>query len=318
VSSRGLKSPRRFATLLAAALALAAPELAARPRISVARGSGAAACPDAVALEARVEAILGRPLRHEGPPLGLDIEIFAEPSGLAAVLRVTGGRQGVRSLRDDDLDCSGLAEALALMLAMLLEEQEREPAPGPAPPLAPAPPPPPAPATPSAAPPSWWRPWAGGGLATGWLPGEHGFLTAGASWHRGALSLGLGAFALSSTSVSLPPGQVDVRLQGGLARACWQGMVAQTSLGACGLMAGGFFQAAGEGFLQNRSARPAWWAPGAGLEASRGVGGPLEAWLRLDALVALRAQRFQVEDVGLSPALPRVGAALQLGLALRL
>lgn len=310
------------ASLALVALLGVSREAAARPRLSVARSPEASSCPDTEALRSQIEGVLGRPAFSQGseggPPLGFDVEIFAQNQGFAATIRVTGSRQGQRALHDAGPGCAGLGEALALTLAMLLDD--REPLDQPAPTPAPTPAPGPAPKRPEPPdrPATSLRAWLGGGVAAGLLSSVRPVLAGGADLSlAGPVRLGLGARWVPSERIRLGPGAVEVALLGLDARGCLRLLAgSRASLDGCALLAGGFFQATGVDYLENRSARPGWLAAGLGAQAAGTFAAPLGWVLRIDGLGSLREQRFLVRDVGLTPPLSRLSVTLHGGLSL--
>lgn len=147
--------------LLIATVLFAVPASAQTPpaaRLVYARGSGAGACPDEVALRTAVAGRLGYDPFRPDAPLTVAATIARSRGALRAEVEVrdaAGQVSGSRQLTSSQNDCAELSAAMALAISLAIDPlgAHREPAPRPAPaPAPPTPPPVPAPPAPSPAP----------------------------------------------------------------------------------------------------------------------------------------------------------------------
>lgn len=311
-----------FSLLLGIGVLFDTSTVLAQPQLSVARGEGASSCPDASELQLQIEAILGRPMSsEENANIHLSVEIFTQNSGFFAIIRVAGDRQGERSLQDPGTDCIGLRDALAVSLAMLLDARELPPENTKLVVVNEQPKSPPAPivSLPSSVSSFSARTWLGGGIKTGIFSSIRPSLTAGFELNLSRIFfVGLDAFWLSAEQIPLGPGHVNITLAAGSLRSCTRWSPHEKfSLGGCGLIAAGGFRASGSGFRENRTAGPNWLALGAGVFASGPWTERLGWLLRLDGTWSSREQRFFVQDVGETAALPRLGLGVTAGISFR-
>jgi hypothetical protein len=308
--------------LLASLLGLGGASAEAREttgRLFVARAEQALECPDAEALRARVEGLMGRAaLSSNGPPeVNLEVQISRRSHGYRAVVRVSGTSSGIRELEDEGPGCDSLADALTVTLAVLLDWQGGStltPKPLPTSPPAALPP---GPAPPAPAP----EPWSpslglalGGGLAPRVLPHLSSFVALELELElRRSVRLAAGGFWLPEQSQRLQEGTITTGYAGGLALGCMPLRAGPVELGPCGGLALGRFWTRGEGYDQNSQVRRLWIAPGLGLDSRGPLGKRLSWTLRALGHVPLRAQTISVADVG-TVEVPRAGVFVKIGL----
>jgi hypothetical protein len=286
----GSPSSRRAGALLAAAACLfgAGRAKAAEPLVTVARGEGAADCPDTPRLSAALARVLGDRARDVRALPRFGVELRREGGRYLADVRHLGPESATRHIEDTSLTCAGLTEALVVTLAILLDEIEakrRPPPPAPEPPpVEPKPPePPPAPpaGVPAAAPPARAptpprrraapRPMtvalepglvAGAGLVPGLGLGPT--LATRVSFSP-LLSGALAGFWLPPTSTSSGGGDVDVGLAAALLRGCATSpsLLSFLSISTCAEIAAGALSGDAAGFEVTRAATRPFVAVGA-------------------------------------------------------
>ncbi len=282
------------------------------------RGEGAAACPDAVALGARVWV-----LRPESLPEALRVEVRfeREGAGYVATLQTSGRLRATRVLRASGPGCEGLADATAVSLSMLFDlppEASPEPAVAASPSTARNLPP-------ARRPAPWyaWRAWLAAGGALAWqLPSKAGGLARvdALAAPTPSLLVGVGGALGPSGSVERGGGEVEVGLGFASARACWLawGEARGPRAGACALGAVGQLRGRGQGYALDREARRAWYALGGGLLASGPLAGPLGWLAEGSALAPLGRESFSIDEIGQVYRTPALGLLTSASLTVQI
>jgi hypothetical protein len=305
------KAPRGAA--LRNALAMLAFGLVAAPaqaeeiggsRLGVARGEGALDCPDEAHFTRQVAAIAGR-RTEQG--LIIEIEFVRRREGLEANLRVSGPRQGRRTLSDPGPACAALAEATAVTVAILLDPQTTEqailpPPPPPPPPSVAEPPRTPAPPAPRlglglgpelsgglSATPAW-----GLGLGGSLRPARHGpGAEAGLLWLPGR------AFSLPDVRSASPgDGEVRVALVAARAAGCWWLGGPRLQGAACAEIGAGAYLASGVDYYRTQDSTGLWIGAGPGLRAAGVVRGPVGWGAGVGWFFPLHRHDFVIDRVG--------------------
>lgn len=343
--------------LLWSAAGLAEPFSTFVTRLEVERAAGSEACPDVDGVfQAIARLFPDRAIRRatETEPSVASARVSIRPISLGheALVVVTVPRVGERSLVENDVRCSGLAEALAVTLVMLLEppEQKRDAEPDqpkaetpvaetvpvaeerPAPPLAP-----PKPKAAVAADfdhsESGERPRAREKSITALVDasGVGGFGLLGKPAIGGALGLslyhrsgwgltgsGLRLWAVPAKAVG---GTVTLSLWGGLLGPCYRRqLLGSSKLDACLLVGWGRQQASVEGFLKPEPKTVTWATLGPRLRYVQEVTPSISGFAGLGVLGQLLPQSFSVTQPSGSEArlavaeAPRVGLMAELGL----
>ena len=289
----------------------------------VERANGAARCPDASGLEALVRAHLGE--GDHAAKLG-QLRVRFEPSGTGhrAIVRIAEGAE--RILDDPDPRCVALATGLAITAAALLDDAERDP-PAPTtepPPRSPKPPPRPRysvlPAidrTPAFRPAP--RPVApvslsmGARLSSGILQSDTTALDVLTDLHLPDITLGAGLQWAPDDRLVHPDYVIRYAYVVASARVCYRRpWEEEFGAGLCGLVRIGERTAnqdpAGE------STSGLWVAPGAELDVSRRVVGPVGLYATFASTVPVVANPIDL-DLRVEPS--RVPVTVELAVGLR-
>lgn len=312
-----------------------AQERAATADLEVRRHSAAWRCPSGATFHEHIDAIAGRSAIVLDESIRADVHLvvtFAPgpQGGLVATLDATGARSGTRAFEDAGLDCTALAEAVAVSAALLLDAGwQAPPLPAPAPvPEAAAPAPVPNTVPPAVAPlppaPAFipWQPPPSDDTASArsavklggdtWaLDGWGGFTTAlresgglgfGAMGRRrsGPASVGVGASFVAPSEVSaFGAGTVDAYALGAAVEGCLEVLVVDiaTTVSPCATSALRTVVASGDYQRDGTGAQPMLGLGGALTIASR-VAGPVSVLARGSALGEVVRPTFQVEDDG--------------------
>jgi hypothetical protein len=255
-------------------------------RLEVARGPGAASCPDADALTDALRARLGSAPVAPGAPVVIEVEIRLTSGDFVSTVRASGGKRGVRTLSADGPTCDALFEALVVSLLVLLDRDPERPE---------VAPPQPQPA--SGTKPSFWL--GGGGAVTQDLPdGLSGALFGEVGVRYGPHGLWLGGLFTPERQIPFGPGWVDVSANGGQLRACtllWSTGAVRTDACALGLLMalrGRSREYTGEG----SEIRP-WWLAGAGAELGFLPAPWLTAGLSARLLIAPKREAFSIRGL---------------------
>jgi hypothetical protein len=255
--------------------------------IVVSRTPDARDCPDTAGVAARIERITGSSVSS---PDGGTTVVVADFSRIGtsyeAKIKLTGGREGERVLRDESANCDALADAVAVATALLLDPASRPPASA-------------RDATAHDA--SWWGLWF-----TGRFGGGAG-LVGGPSWMAGAgleASLGpltsvhLGGVVNGARERELGVGTVEVRLWF-VELGAFRSLTGETfKLGPSLELMAGALRGAGTQYQVTSDASLAWFAVGAGLRADLGVGSRLRLGARSLLVLPTRKHSFSVGYVG--------------------
>jgi hypothetical protein len=273
-------------------------------RLGVARSEGALDCPDEAHFTRQVATIAGR-ATEKG--LILQVEFIRRPEGLEANLRVSGPRQGRRTLTDPGPSCVALADAAAVTVAILLDPQTTEKA-------IPSSPPPPATSAPAPPAPATSRPPAR--LAVGLGPEISGGLTAspalgiglgsalrparqGPGVEAGALWLPRRSFVLPDTLGESPgDGEVQVALVAARVAGCWWGGGPRLQGAACAEVGAGAYLASGVHYYKTQDSSGLWVGAGPGLRAAGVLGGPVGWGAGVSWFFPLHRHDFVVDRLG--------------------
>jgi hypothetical protein len=270
--------------------------------VLVARAPDAADCPDTARFRAAVERIVGRPLG--GPTTDVSVQVdFSRPAGTyEATVRLSGAREGERTLRDEGPTCDALGEAVAVATALLLDAPEPKPERAPVPPES---------------------------ALAGWLSGRFGAgagLVGGPTWVGGAaIEAAIGPVTSIELGASLAGARTSELGAGGVRVGLWYAEVGafrslsgeRIRVGPCVRFLGGVKSGAGEGYPLSSSASLAWFAAGAGAQAELGVGPLLRLGVRAFALVPARKQSFSIGYVGRPYESSPVAAVAEFALAVK-
>jgi len=267
--------------------------------------NGAVSCPDSRELHATVEHIVQRPLLPTSPAdtVFATVSFRRAGTGFAALVQLTGAKQGERWLTDTGESCAPLAQAVAVTLALLVDSR-------------------PAPASSTADLRSHRSRGAlslGLGSTLGLQPSAGLAFDAAleVKWPR--WSVHAGGVYLQPRDAELGPGRVSVRLAWAdvlLCRLLSGGPALQ--LDACAAGAAGWLSGQGEGYPEASQAGFFWSSLGAAIR----LGGPLgERWLwaiTTEGLVPLEQHSFSVGNLGVAYRSDRVGGLARLHLGVRL
>jgi hypothetical protein len=301
---KGLIGGAAILVLLRAALVVAAPLTA---DLGVERAAGAEDCPDASALEAMIARILdapvgARPIGAAGGEVRASVAFSRSAAGYQATLRLSGAKEGQRTLTDTGPRCAALGRAVSITMALVLDTGE-ELAPPPAPSVtvvaAIAPPPPPAPRT-----------LTSGVLS---LTGGPAFGVVGPPSVTGGVELDVGVGRrlhlqvsgqyVAPRSTAFDMGAVNVGLLTAGLGIC--GVLndpeASVHVGVCAWGARGRLRGSGTGFpAANEAHALTYWGVGGGLQ----VHGPLTRRFILgaeaDVLIPVRSYTFSVGNRGVA------------------
>ncbi len=313
---------------LSALLVLLPCAVVAAPRadLTVTRASGAEDCPDAAAVEAMLARIEGTGAL-DGDRVEASVAFARSAVGYAAELRVTGGKDGERTLTDTGPTCTALGRAVSITLALILDAHA-ELAPPPPPVVAPPQAPPlPVPPAPSASSGTRALSMASGVLAATLGPA---FGLVGKPTLTGGLELDVrlarrliveaGGQLAAPRSTTFDTGSVEVGLAVALVGVC--GVLADPDaplvVAACARGVAGQLRGEGAGFASSNGATLGWWGAGGGLEVRGTVG---RRWLlgaSADVVAPLRRDTFSVGNRGVAYGSDAVAAMLRLGIGWRL
>jgi hypothetical protein len=347
--------------IVAFAITLAAGTARAEPIgtwLEVERAPGSENCADADAVFRAMDSLfpereMGRSVDPAHVVASAQVKVRPTSFGHEALVRVTLPRPGERVILVKEVDCRGLADALAVTLVMLLEPPQAPrskridifgPAtiasatanapsvPEPAkttsrPKESPRPSPKPAPAQPDATTagpmPALARRArfdtemsATGMLGIGLLPQLAGGPAIGfAMFHTS----GVGFMAEGTRLWSLPSerggGKVTVRLWGLFVGPCFrQRLSRRAQLDVCLRLGAGLQQAASTGYRAPGNVERPWLVVGPNLVYNRVLSPSLHAYLGLGVVGQLRRETFSVDGVGLVADAPRAGLTADLGL----
>jgi hypothetical protein len=270
--------------------------------LSVARGEGALDCPDEARFSRQVAALTSGAIE---PGLRIQVEFVRRPTGLEATLRVSGPRQGLRSLADPGPSCAALAEAAAVTVALLLDPQSTE---KPAPPRPPPLPPPPLPPPPREAP-------LPARLVLGLGPAISGRLTAqpafgvglggglrpqrrGPGVEAGLLWLPRRAFPLPDPGADAGSGEVRVSLLAARGAGCWWLGDPSFQGAACAEVGAGAYLASGVDYYRTQDSTGLWIGAGPGLRAAGKIAGPVGWGAGASWFFPLHRHDFVIDRVG--------------------
>jgi hypothetical protein len=272
--------------------------------IVVLRAPDANDCPDGARFTGAVERIVGRPLGGAGPDVAVRVEFSRSSGAYEATVRISGAREGERTLRDEGPTCEALGEAVAVATALLVDVPEREAAH-------------PAPAS---------EPRAGVAV---WLSGRGGAgagLVGGLTWTAGGsieatigplMSIELGAGFAGAQRSDLGSGGVRVSLWYAELGAYRSFTGERVRVGPCVRFLGGARSGAGEGYPLASSASLAWWAVGAGVQAETSVGASVRVGARAFALLPARKQSFSIGYVGTAYESSPIAAVAEFAVAVK-
>jgi hypothetical protein len=249
----GLRALALGLAVFGSRLAHAAPVPGAE--LTLSRAPAAASCPD--------EAQIARELRanasaraESSEPLALHVELDASGSAFTAQVRVSGRKQGERSLRAEGPTCDALHDVLLVSLSLLLDDDSDS-----------APPEPRSRATwaPVVAPLTGWL--SAGGAGTRGLPSAWS-----SAWYAGLAlrfqrwDVALAALWAPERSVAFAPGEIAVQTLAARTQGCYalSGRELRVSGCAAGILA--TLRGQAEHFTVNGSERRTWLLLGLGPE----------------------------------------------------
>lgn len=261
----------------------------------------------------------------------IEVNVVRGEGGYTAEVQA-GGR--LRQIADAGPTCAGLAEGLAITLAILLDSDEEparvaSPAPSQPPPPASAPPPVARPAPPPSAPPldvpaaeTELAVHAGVGETVG-LIGPLNVAILGEVTLRvlRSITIGAGALGVPTRTIDFPPGSVDVYLAAASLRACVDALSSSESPGSrggvraslCALGFGGGLHGDGSAYPINREQLRPWFALGVGGHVEGPIWGRLGFSARMNLLIPLTKESFQVDGYGVAFEPARVGVLAAVG-----
>jgi hypothetical protein len=274
---------------------------------------------------------LSSALEREGVGAGdkdvvhLDVAFSRSGSGYTVTVSASGGTTGTRTLHGDDPSCAALTNALVAASALLVDDASSA-----------APELPPTPnalaakatsATPSAlaegprapaTPPSWARfdLDAGAGVAAGVLASAAPLGTAGVAWNpTPRLSIGVELWGVPAQTLAYSPGTISMWLAAGSPFVCGTllGGAAGLRVSACAKPVVGVVHAWGGGYLTDQAETKPWVSLAAGLRAAGHVVGPLQWSARIEPLVLLDPEGFEVDNLGVGYTPQRIGLVATLG-----
>ena len=226
---------------------------------------------------------------------------------------VSGTGAGVRRIVDDDPECQGMAEAIAVALVVLLDaspQQRRASAAAPGP------------ATHEQTAEHPEQTWTWLPVATAWW---HGAISQPPRWggdvggtfaHRSGWGLGARLVRLFPMSQHEGSGEVRVDTIGVSAGPCWRTRLGPVvGAAACAEVAVGRQRAEAIGYLHNSSATRRWMVAGVLTSADGPLLGPLRWRLAVAATARLHRQQYSVQGVGVVQEEPAAVLWLGAGLA---
>jgi len=310
-------------SLLPAVAQAQAGDLPARLRVE--KTFGAEQCPERDALQARVEGILRRPLTLglSGDALALDVRFERAADGaFLAHVSANGSKPGQRLLRDTNLTCDALGEAVSVAIALLLDSALTE-----ANDSAPAQTRAPVAAAQSAprenrdvAPVAEAQRWrgsvaieAGGSYGLGGAGALLGIARLGAA--RGSWFFDVGAGGNLPTERAFDGGAVRTSLVFAGARGCFL-LGHRVRLGPCLELGLGRLHGEGRGYGQAQSSSLPWIAGGLGLAAQAPLAGSAYVGLATTLWVPTRRQTFSVENAGIAWESKPIAGLVTAGLGL--
>jgi hypothetical protein len=257
--------------------------------------------------------------------VGIEVSIRPDPGGHVALLRVSGARQGERTLHERDAACGGLADALAVALVLIVEPDAaaRPPPPSPVEPRARREPraivPPPSRRAPRDRQRSGFEPsYAVGAGAVGAIgvlatPSVGGFAGVEAMLSSGP-GLRLRALRLVADPVFVEPGRITTSVWAGQLGACWRlRRGSGFAITPCVELAVGRQRGAGHDFRRGSYpvTRP-FWSLGPTISTTRELFAGFHAGILGGLGVNLWRQTYLVDDAAESVQ-PRLGVLLALG-----
>jgi hypothetical protein len=251
--------------------------------LTLSRTPAAASCPSeaAIAGELRNRA---NARAESSEPLFLDVKLDARGSAFTAEVRVTGRKQGERSLRAEGPTCDALHDVLVVSLSLLLDDDSETSPESPRqvarPPIA-------------AAPPTGWL--AAGGAGTHGLPSAWSsawFAELGVRFPRWDVSLG-GVWA-PERSVSFGPGEIVVQTLAARAHGCYALSGRELRLSGCAVGLLATLRGQAERFTNNDSQRRTWLLLGVGPELRWFPARALSVGISGQLLASLGRQSFSI------------------------
>ncbi len=286
---------RELAVLLAAWLLFLPAQVSAQERVTASLRVTSTGCMPAEALEARVEAQLGRSVFVHEPAASEDVVVelqqTLEGTGIAVSLELRtpeGQRLGLRTLRTESADCRTLDDELVLVFALLIDLPEEE--------IALLIPPAPPPAEVASVSPLEGAVWIAGTPTVDALPGAALALRAGAEltlFQVLSLEAGLGITLPTSTAQGDAGASFwawSLRLGG-----CMEHRVDIVGLGGCAAVQVGMLESAGFGLDVNEDATRLWVDVALSLRLALRLG-PVEVRLAPGVLVPITRDAFTYFD----------------------
>ena len=287
--------------------------------LTLSTGPSASGCPTEDELARELSA---RSTATPSPtPIELGVRIDAVDGAYIAEIRVSGRKQGERTLRTEGPSCQGLRDALIVSLLLLLDDDPEAPEPpaaAPPPhalaPLAPAEPPATQPRDLAAA--SLWL--EVGAAGTHGLPYEFSAaLDAGITFRARRWEIGASGFWAVPRDVTFPPGTLEVGLWGAALNGCVVPVELSRAfrLSACGVAAAGELSVEPRGFTRAWPRKRPLLLAGLGLEPRYAFGSRVTLGASFSVLAPLLREQFSVEGLGQGYATDRVvgKAGLELG-----
>jgi hypothetical protein len=319
--------------------------------LEVRRARGSEACPDVDRVFRAISRLFPeQPIRRclDATEASASATVRIRPTsvGHEALVRVTRPREGERVILDREVECDGLADALAVALVMLIEPAQIAPpneltelpvAPRdePSQPEASAAPPPNKDRDAASLPlqlddsPSNAPAAHGSHTRRHWLAGARAMAAFGAGLtsepsagagvgfalsSESGLGLALEGHRLLSLPAKQPPGRVELDLWALLGGPCYrQNLASKAHLDSCLAFGVGSQHAESKGYLHDDSKRRPWMVIGPRLDLGVRLYGWLGGFASLSALGHLKPQSFSVEGVGVVAKAPTVGTLLTLG-----
>lgn len=321
------------ASMLAAPFASAQPAATAPLPLVVQRAPGAADCPDAVTLAARVEKLTGRATlvaaTEASGGFTFEVQILKSDDGYTAIVLAAGKS---RQISDPGPTCASLEGALALTLAILADADE----PPPAAPLEPPREPPLAPPVrfpvfvppPYVAPPPRYGPRLLISPIVALSEGLSGSLVPALTLVNdlrliGPLSVLAGFTWMPSRDFTIPGqsvGRVEVQLMYGQIAGClstWR-FLGAARLGGCLQVNVGGLRGKGVGFAENREVVRPWTSFGPTVLLDVPVVGPLYWSSRASVFAVVPREAFAVDQVGTAFDPSIVGVVVGTGVGIKM
>ncbi len=226
-------------------------------QLTVVRTPAAGSCPTeaAIADELRTRASART---DSSEPLQLAVRLDAQGSAFTAEIRVSGRKQGERSLRAEGPTCDALRDVLVVSLSLLLDDDSDEVSPAPKPRARRV-------AVSSAGSAEGWL--QAGGAATHGLPVAWSsawgadFALRFPSWE-----VGLGGLWAPERTMAFSPGEIAIGTLGARARGCYAFAGRELRISGCAFAVLATLRGQAEHFSENQSSRRTWFLLGAGPE----------------------------------------------------